>query len=112
MYVYANLAYYGKPTESYSANDYRSIVIYGINFSEANSQIDSLKKLGIINSEEIKSIKKDKTINMVKAICNNSTTAKNLITSNIFFFKEENISILKVNNDNLNQESEMLFVSN
>jgi hypothetical protein len=72
-----------KPTESYSANDYRSIVIYGINFSEANSQIDSLKNLGIINIEEIKSIKKDKTINMVKAICNNSITAKNLITSKI-----------------------------
>ncbi len=72
-----------KPVESYSANDYRAVVIYGLSYEDAKQNEDHLKSLNIIDLEEIKSIKKEKSINMVKAICNTSITAKNLISSKI-----------------------------
>lgn len=67
-----------------SADDDLCLIIKDIGFNEANELFEqALKPLGITKIIELKSHKKDKIINMVKAVCKNEVVLSKLIKEGI-----------------------------
>lgn len=73
-----------KTTESLRANDYKSIIIKDISYEDAKeASQEMLNKAGIIQIEQIDSNIKDKKINIIKAVCKDTSVAKKLISEGL-----------------------------